>query len=262
MPDVRLHKVLAQAGVASRRASEVMIQQGRVQVNGQTVTEMGVLVNPDRDQIAVDGQPIQAHPKQRYIMLHKPAGYLSVIRDERGRPSLGNLIPDIEGLHPVGRLDLDSEGLILLTNDGALTEQLTHPRYEHPKEYHVLVSGHATRVVLQALRQGVELPDGLTSPARVEMIETSPWGKPLQKQTWLRMIIHEGRKRQIRRMCEAVGLRVQRLIRVRIGPLELGDLPPGAHRPLTRAELATLRRLAAPPSGRPRRSLNQRKTDA
>lgn len=238
---MRLQKALAQAGIASRRASEKLIQEGRVRVNGQTVTEMGVKVDPAHDQIAVDGRPVQAAPKLRYVMVHKPAGYLSVVRDDRGRQALIDLVLEAEGLHPVGRLDLDSEGLILLTNDGALTDRLTHPRYEHDKEYHVLVSGQVTRGALQALRQGIALEEGTTSPARVERLDASPWGEPHQRQTWLRIVIHEGRKRQVRRMCNAVGLRVQRLIRVRIGSLELGNLAPGRYRPLTRAEVQHLR---------------------
>lgn len=243
MEKIRLQKALSMAGVASRRAGEQLIAQGRVQVNGQTVTEMGVKVDPTRDRITVDGQPVQIAPRRRYLLLHKPAGYLSVLRDERGRPALIDLVPEAEGLHPVGRLDLDSEGLILLTDDGALTQRLSHPRYEHDKEYHVLVRGKVSTAVLRALRTGIELEDGPTAPARVDQLARSPWGNAAPGETWLRIVLHEGRKRQIRRMCEATHLYVVRLVRVRIGPLTLEGLPAGAYRPLTRDELTALRQV-------------------
>lgn len=238
---IRLQKLLAQAGVASRRASEQLIRQGRVQVNGQVVTQMGVQVDPGRDAIAVDGRRIHVAQQRRYLKLHKPRGILSVMRDDRGRRGLGDLVPDAQGLHLVGRLDLDSEGLILLTDDGALTHRLTHPRYEHDKAYLVLVRGSPGAAALRALREGIELEDGLTAPAQVERVVETPWGHAPRGQAWLRIVIHQGRKRQVRRMCDAVGHRVQRLIRVRVGPIELGDLAPGTYRPLTRAELKSLR---------------------
>jgi 23S rRNA pseudouridine2605 synthase len=259
---MRLQKALAQAGVASRRASEELIRQGRVQVNGQVVTQMGVQVDPERDAIVVDGCPIRIGQARRYIKLHKPAGYLSVLRDDRGRLALIDLVPDAEGLHPVGRLDLNSEGLVLLTNDGALTQRLTHPRYGQSKAYVVLVRGVPKGGVLCLLEQGVQLEDGRTAPARVERLQATPWGDAPSGQAWLRIVIHEGRKRQVRRMCRAVGLRVQRLIRVRIGPIELGDLPPGAHRPLTRAELRALRATIERSARRPPRSKRRRWTKA
>jgi pseudouridine synthase len=218
-----------------------LIRQGRVQVNGQVVTQMGVQVDPERDVIAVDGHRIHTARARRYYKLHKPAGYLSVMRDDRGRRTLGDLMSKAQGLHPVGRLDLDSEGLILLTDDGTLTQHLTHPRYEHDKEYLVLVRGTPGPGALRALRGGIRLEDGVTSPARVRRPEETPWGRAPRGQTWLRIVIHEGRKRQVRRMCGAAGHPVQRLIRVRVGPIELGDLPPGDYRPLTRAELRRLR---------------------
>jgi 23S rRNA pseudouridine2605 synthase len=238
---MRLQKALSWAGVASRRASEQLIREGRVQVNGQVVTELGARVDPERDVIAVDGSEVQIAQARRYLKLHKPAGYLSVMRDDRGRRSLGDLIPDAQGLHPVGRLDLDSEGLLLLTDDGALTLRLTHPRYEHPKEYEVLVVGVPDERALDALRKGIQLRDGWTAPAGVERLQVPRWGRGPHGQSWLRIVIHEGRKRQVRRMCEWVGHPVQRLIRVRVGPIELGNLEPGAYQPLTRAELERLR---------------------
>jgi pseudouridine synthase len=238
---IRLQKVLAQAGIASRRAAERLIRQGRVQVNGRIVTEMGTRADPERDIIVVDGRRVHLSLARRYYKLHKPAGYLSVVHDDRGRRALSDLMPDIQGLHPVGRLDLDSEGLILLTDDGELTQRLTHPRYGHSKEYFVLVRGTPMRNVLRALRQGIELEDGVTAPAQVSQAEETPWGPAPRGQTWLRVVIREGRKRQIRRMCAAVDHPVQRLIRVRVGPVELDDLPLGAYRPLTRAERRRLR---------------------
>lgn len=237
---MRLQKALARAGVASRRASEQLILQGRVQVNGQVVTEMGVQVDPDHDQIAVDGRRVDIGPQRRYLKLYKPAGYLSVLRDDRGRPALGDLVPDAQGLHPAGRLDWDSEGLVLLTDDGALTQRLTHPRFEHAKEYLVLVRGVPDKRALRALARGIELEDGRTAPAEVQPLVETPWGPAPPGQAWLRVVLHEGRKRQLRRMCMAVGHPVQRLIRVRIGTLQLGDLPAGAYRALTPGELSRL----------------------
>jgi 23S rRNA pseudouridine2605 synthase len=238
---MRLQKALSQAGVASRRASEQLIREGRVQVNGQVVTEMGVQVDPKRDAIAVDGRPVGARAKRRYVKLHKPRNYLCALSDDRGRPSLGDLLPASSGLYPAGRLDFDSEGLLLLTNDGELTQRLTHPRYEHSKEYLVLVEGTPTAADLDALRTGVELEDGSTAPAEVDWVRMTPWGRAPHGREWLRFVLHEGRKRQIRRMCAAIDHPVRRLIRVRIGPITLGDLPPGEHCPLTQSELDALR---------------------
>jgi len=237
----RLQKVLAQAGVASRRACEELIRQGRVQVNGQVVTELGTKVDPNLDEISVDGAPISGPVKKVYLILNKPPGYISTVHDPWGRPTVLDLIPHQGRLYPVGRLDAESEGLLLLTNDGELTHLLTHPRYEHEKEYLVLVKGHPTDAVLSQLRRGVDLEEGRTAPAKVsrtsqkEGLETPPGT------TWLRIVIHEGRKRQIRRMCAAVGHPVQRLIRVRMGPIKLGNLPIGGHRPLSAKEVRRLR---------------------
>jgi pseudouridine synthase len=241
MGEMRLQKMLARAGVASRRASEALIRQGRVQVNGQVVTAMGVQVDPGRDRVVVDGRPVKLSAERRYYKLYKPVGVLSVLVDDRGRPALAGLVPDAEGLHPAGRLDLDSEGLVLLTDDGEATYHLTHPRYEHNKEYLVLVEGAPAGPALRALRQGVELEDGRTAPAHIRPVQDTRWGPAEAGQTWLQMIIHEGRKRQIRRMCTAVGHPVQRLIRVRIGPILLNGLRPGEWRPLDTKEIAQLK---------------------
>jgi pseudouridine synthase len=241
---MRLQKALSQAGVASRRASEQLIREGRVEVNGQRVTEMGVQVDPERDEIVVDGRRIQTSRQRRYILFYKPQGVLSVLTDERGRRALADLVPDAQGLYPAGRLDYNSEGLLLLTDDGALTERLTHPRYEHEKTYVVLVRGEPTIEALRALRAGIELEDGQTAPARVGRVERTAWGRAPHGQTWLRFVLREGRKRQIRRMCDAVDLEVRRLIRVQLGTLELGELKPGQHRALNADEIRRLRRAA------------------
>lgn len=234
----RLQKIMARAGIGSRRACEEMIRQGRVQVNGQIVTALGTRADPERDKIVVDGQPLATEVPPIYLLLHKPPGYLSTTADTHGRPTVMDLLSIPQRVYPVGRLDLESEGLLLLTNDGPLTQRLTHPRYQHEREYKVLVRGQPRRQALRALRQGIELEDGKTSPATVRLIQKEPAPKGT---TWLRIILREGRKRQIRRMCTAVGHPAQRLIRVRTGPLHLGSLEPGASRRLTRQEVKSLR---------------------
>ncbi|MGD8475317.1 MAG: pseudouridine synthase, partial [Anaerolineae bacterium] len=189
----RLQKIMASAGVASRRRSEEIILQGRVTVNSKVVTELGTKVDPRRDEIRVDGQRIQAE-SYIYIMLNKPRGVLSVMEDERGRSALGDLVSVPTRLYPVGRLDATSEGLILLTNDGALANLLTHPRYMHHKEYIVLVNGRPSEKTLQAWQRGVLLDEKLTAPAQISVIRT------VQDSTLLRIEMREGRKRQIRRV--------------------------------------------------------------
>lgn len=236
----RLQKVLAQAGVASRRACEELIRQGRVQVNGQVVTELGTKVNPKLDEISVDGSPISGPAEKIYLILNKPPGYISTAHDPWGRPTVLDLIPHQERLYPVGRLDAESEGLLLLTNDGKLTHRLTHPRYEQEKEYLALVKGHPTDAALSQLRHGVDLEEGRTAPAKVSRVSRKERLETPSDTTWLRIVTHEGRKRQIRRMCAAVGHPVQRLIRVRVGPIEMGDLPVGEYRPLSAKEIRHL----------------------
>lgn len=231
---IRLQKLLAAAGLGSRRHCEDLIRQGRVAVDGQPVTELGTRV-PASAPVTVDGRPIgRAEPKV-YYALHKPAGYVSTARDPQGRPTVLDLVPSDSRVFPVGRLDYDSEGLIVLTNDGDLAQILLHPRHELEREYHVLVAGTVTADVLRRLSQGVVLDGRPTAPARVERLRADRDG------LWLRFVIHEGRRRQVRRMCDAVGLTVRRLIRVRIGPLRLGDLPPGKSRRLTPREVEALR---------------------
>jgi 23S rRNA pseudouridine2605 synthase len=231
----RLHKVLARSGVASRRKCEELIAAGRVKVNGETVSTPGSKVDPGHDRIEVDGKPIALPREHIYLLLNKPVGYVSTVHDPQGRPTVMDLVRRPGRLYPVGRLDMDSEGLLLLTDDGELTQRLTHPSYEHEKEYHVWVDGLPTARTLQHLREGIELEDGFTWPAEVTVLRQEGDG------TWLRIVVHEGRRRQLRRMCKAVGHPVRRLIRVRTGPVTLGDLPPGRHRPLTEEELELLR---------------------
>ncbi len=245
----RLQKVMAHAGVASRRACEEMIVDGRVKINGKVVTELGTRVDPDKDVVLLDGRPLTGSESPRYILLYKPAGYLSDTDSTDGRPCLTDLVKVAQRLYPVGRLDYDSEGLMLLTNDGNLAHKLTHPRYEHPKEYLVLVEGRPLPSALRKLRQGIELSEGKTAPAEVEMIDGPPpyLARPSdarsQPTTWLRMVLREGRKREIRHMTAIVGHPTLRLIRVGLGPLRLVHLNPGEWRDATLVELRHLRRV-------------------
>ena len=236
---MRLAKYLASAGVASRRASEEIVQSGRVTVGGETVIDPAHDVGPD-DAVALDDTPVEQPTERVVYALNKPAGVVSTVRDTHGRTTVVSLVPAESRLYPVGRLDADTTGLILLTNDGELAHRLTHPSFAVPKTYHATVSGGPVRdAAIRALRTGIELDDGLTAPARVRRVAADT----------LELTIHEGRKRQVKRMCEAVGHPVRRLQRVGFGPLELGDLKPGRSRRLTADEL---RRLSAAAAGRPR----------
>jgi 23S rRNA pseudouridine2605 synthase len=239
---MRLAKYLAHAGVASRRAAEQLIADGRVTVDGQTVTDPARDVT-DHHTIAFDGEPVKgAEPRVAYA-LHKPAGVVSTAHDPQGRRTVVDLVPKERRLYPVGRLDAESTGLILLTNDGELANRLTHPRYEVPKTYRATLAGPAIADrAIRALREGVELEDGMTAPARVRRLT------PHQ----IELTIHEGRNRQVRRMCEAIGRPVRQLVRIRFGPLELGDLRPGKARRLTASELGALAAAAASDAPRPR----------
>jgi 23S rRNA pseudouridine2605 synthase len=233
----RLQKVLAHAGVASRRKSEELIQQGRVTVNRQIITKLGTKVDPDRDEIRVDGRRIQMVRGHVYIMLNKPRGILSTMEDDRGRSALGDLVSVPTRLYPVGRLDVSSEGLVLLTDDGELANLLTHPRYQHEKDYRVLVNGRPSDKTLDAWRRGVMLDDKRTAPAHVDVVRYEKNG------TLLRVVMREGRKRQIRSVASLLGHPVRGLLRVGLGPLKLGGLAAGQWRHLTSKEIRELESL-------------------
>ncbi len=244
----RLQKILARAGLGSRRACEELIAQGRVTVNGRVAT-LGDKADPLVDDIRLDGQRIKAPEAPVYIALYKPRFVLSTTESQDGRKTVRDLVPIPQRIFPVGRLDLESEGLMLLTNDGELTNRLTHPRYGHEKEYRVLVAKRPDAEQLEALRRGIVLEDGTrTRPAEV-------WVERYQgKGAWLRMILKEGKKRQIREMCRLTGLPVVRLIRIRIGPLRLAGLKPGEWRYLTPEEVEALKQGRNPNRSRRRSS--------
>jgi 23S rRNA pseudouridine2605 synthase len=239
----RLARYLAHAGIASRRHAEVLIATGRVQVNGQVVTTQGARIDPEHDSITVDGKPISTARKLVYVLLHKPAGHVSTAQDPLGRPTVLDLLsPELRHtrVYPVGRLDIDTSGLLLLTNDGDFALHLTHPRYSMEKHYRALVKGCPPESALAALRRGVEIVEDnggrhKTSPAKVSIY------KQERGNCWLSLTIHEGHKRQIRRMLAAVGYTVLELVRVGIGPLGLEDVPMGKWRYLTEDEVKALR---------------------
>lgn len=231
----RLQKILARAGLGSRRACEELIIAGRVTVNGIQAV-LGAKADPVTDQILVDGREIPRPDSFLYIALHKPRGVISAVKADDPRPTIRDLVDIPDRVFPVGRLDAESEGLILLTNDGELANQLTHPRYGHEKEYRVLVARRPDDDQLADLRRGVVLPDGhRTAPAQVTVEST------FGKGAWLRVILREGKKRQIREMCALVGLPVVRIIRIRIGALKLGNLKPRQWRHLTHEEVQELK---------------------
>lgn len=231
----RLQKVLARIGVGSRRVCEELIAAGRVTVNGE-VPVLGRRVDPEVDRVELDGVPLPIQPGLVYYLVNKPTGVVSTAEDTHDRPTVVSLVPDQPRVFPVGRLDMDTEGLLILTNDGELTHRLTHPSFGVPKEYLVQLDSAPTPGEVRRLRAGVELDDGPTSPARVAVVAPA----------LLRMVIHEGRNRQIRRMAEAVGHQVIRLVRTRIGPVTDPSLGPGAHRPLTLDEVRGLAAAATP----------------
>ncbi len=238
----RLQKVLSAAGLGSRRACEELITAGRVEVDRATVSQLGTRVDPHRQEIRVDGEPLP-QPKRVYYAVNKPAGVVSTHRDPDHRERVIDLVPgDPEGLITVGRLDLGSEGLILVTNDGDLANRLTHPRYGVHKTYRVQVAGRPERETLATLRQGIHLAEGV---AHVESAEVKSHRK---QSTILELVLAEGRNREIRRMLARLGHKVIRLVRIAVGPVRLGELPPGAYRPLTRQEVVALRRAAGGPN--------------
>lgn len=243
----RLQKVLAAAGLASRRECEQMIVEGRVEVDRQVVTELGTRVDLDRQDIRVDGEPL---PRQKlvYFAVNKPVGFVSTSRDPAGRPRVTDLLPKgLPRAYCVGRLDMSSEGLILITNDGELANQLTHPRHGVEKIYLVEVAGHVERETLTKLERGVRLAEGYAHAKHVRIKSKH------KHSTMLEMVLDEGRNREIRRLLARLGHKVERLRRIAVGPVRLGDLPPGAVRPLSRQEIQSLQNAAttrstAPPS--------------
>lgn len=262
---IRLQKVIADSGLVSRRKAEEWIAQGRVTVNGRVVRELGTKVDPAKDHVKVDGRHLKEVPPQVFLMLNKPKGYMSSLSDPAGRPTITDLLTGV-GLRvfPVGRLDYDSEGLMLLTNQGEIAQALLHPRYHVAKTYLIKVKGVLTDEEIGALERGVELEDGLTGPAVVKKIRKA------KENSWVEITIHEGRKHQVKRMLETVGHPVIKLTRVRFGSLSLADLPRGHYRYLTDREANQLRalvrsrqeavaasrepsRLVAPPARRPTR---------
>jgi len=241
MAPERIQKILAQAGHGSRRSCEQYIQAGRVRVNGQ-VAELGQKADPAKDKITLDGRPVSANVEYIYVALHKPRNVLSTVSPEPGdtRKTVRDLVEVSERLYPVGRLDFDSEGLILMTNDGDLANKLTHPRYGHEKEYKVLLARRPDEKQLQAWQRGVVLEDGhRTAPAQVRFSSTSGKG------AWVQVIMGEGRKRQIREIGYLLGLPVVRILRTRIGSLRLGNLKPRQWRYLTTQEVADLKKLVS-----------------
>jgi 23S rRNA pseudouridine2605 synthase len=237
---MRVGKYLANAGVASRRASEAIVRAGRVTVDGQTITDPAHDVS-DESRVMLDAKRVSSARDRVVYALNKPASVVSTARDPQGRPTVVTMVPQTERLYPVGRLDIDTTGLILLTNQGELAHRLTHPSFEVEKTYRVIVAGPSVRdSELRALRDGVELEDGRTAPARVRRIAADT----------LEITIHEGRKRQVKRMCEAVGHPVKRLERVAFGPLALGDLPQGRWRRLSDDEVEALMAAAVEPPDR------------
>ena len=227
---IRLQKVMADRGVASRRAAEELISEGRVRVDGEVITTLGTRVAEDA-RIEVDGRPVAGPSAHRYVLLNKPVGIVSTAHDEHGRRTVVDHVSARERLYPVGRLDTDSEGLLLLTNDGTWAERVLHPRYGHEREYDVAVEGDLTDEALARLQRGVPLEEGVARAVRIAVRSRS------RGRSRLSLVLLTGWKRQVRRMCLAVGLKVTRLVRVRMGPLELGRLRPGEFRDLTKREV-------------------------
>lgn len=233
----RLQKLMAAAGLASRREAEKWIAAGRVSVNGR-IASLGDSADPEQDHVEVDGRPLGGGGRKFYLLLNKPVGYVSSRSDPEGRPVVIDLVSEIPArLYPVGRLDLNTEGLLLLTNDGALAHRLAHPRHQVEKTYLVRVRGTLSREARERLAGGVLLEDGMTAPARLDKVRSAG------THSWFELTIREGRNRQVRRMCEAIGFQVSRLKRIRIAFLELDELPSGKFRHLTPQEVARLKKL-------------------
>ena len=233
---VRLQKYIAMSGAASRRAAEGMISEGRVKVNGKKVTEQGVKVEIGCDKVMLDDKPVELKDKKYYIMLNKPAGYVSTAKDQFDRPTVVDLVKEEIGtrIFPVGRLDYETEGLLLMTNDGDFTYKITHPKFKKDKTYIAVINGGIAIPDLNKLRKGVRVEDYVTSPAQVEILDAEG-GK-----TAIQITIHEGRNRQVRKMFDSLGYKVVGLRRIKIGELELGNLPEGRWRHLTAHEISCL----------------------
>ena len=237
---VRLQKYLADSGVASRRASEKLIASGRVAVNGEIVREMGVQIDENYDVVTFDGEIVKNNAKKEYIMLNKPVGFITTVSDDKDRPTVMELVSDISTrIYPVGRLDYDTEGLLLLTNDGDLTYRITHPKHDIAKTYVAEVTGDVSMDTIIQLRRGVVIDGKKTSPAEVEIVGATQYG------TKIEITIHEGRNRQVRKMFEALGCIVKRLRRTKEAGLNLGHLPLGKWRKLSESEVNMLKKIEA-----------------
>lgn len=231
----RLQKFMAHAGVASRRKCEEIIEAGGVNVNGKTVRELGTKVDPAKDKVMVNGRLIRQKEKKVYLMMYKPRGYVSSVKDERGRKTVVDLLKDVkERVYPVGRLDYDSEGLLLLTNDGELTQALTHPKHQVAKTYKVRVEGIPSLDKLERMEKGIKLEDGITAPAKISLTHE------LDGNALLEITIREGKNRQVRRMCEFIGHSVKRLVRTQIGPVELRNMSVGEVKEINDKQLKEL----------------------
>jgi 23S rRNA pseudouridine2605 synthase len=235
--EIRLQKIISEAGIASRRKAEELILDGRVSVNNKRVTELGVKADPQKDTIKVDGRKIEINTQKIYIALNKPFGIISSRKDEKGRETVIDLINSKEYMYPIGRLDYDSSGLILLTNDGEFTNNLIHPKFEVEKVYVVYIEGYIPDRALEKFERGIKLEDGYTAPAKVEVIREE------NNVTILEVTIHEGKNRQIRRMFDALGYNVTKLKRIRIGNIKLENLKAGEHRHLNYEEIKWIKSL-------------------
>jgi len=235
----RLQKILSRAGVSSRRAAERMIAEGRISVNGTVVVAPGTKADPEKDEIRLDGRLLSLEMERIYLLLHKPKGYVTTLSDPQGRPIVTDLINGVATrVYPVGRLDYDSEGLLILTNDGEFAQRLQHPRYKIPKSYRVKIEGHLLKGELKALESGIDLPDGRFAPSEVRLEKTNPGS------TWLVLTLTDGRNRVIRRAFDSLGHPVARLIRVAVAEIPLAPLREGAWRLMTPREVERLLILA------------------
>jgi 23S rRNA pseudouridine2605 synthase len=258
MPKLRLNKILAQAGLTSRRGADRLIGEGHVAINGVVTRELGTLADPAVDVITVDGRAVPAAETRRYVLLHKPRGYVTTLSDPQGRRVVTDLVAGPERVYPVGRLDADVDGVLLLTNDGELTHRLLHPRYGLPRVYEAEVAGDVSHADLARWRAGVTLDDGPATPLAVELAprpasvsRTAPRSRGSEASSLLVLTFAEGRKHEVKRYCAALGHPVVRLRRVAFGPITLGDLRPGASRDLSPREISALRRTVQEGTPRP-----------